>query len=526
MAQEVERTMGLISHSEQSYNGYTLFSPSQNTLVYLINNCGEIVHSWESEYRPGNAVYLQPDGTLWRAGRLESQNINAGGGGGIIEQLDWNSNVLWSYEYNTDEHRAHHDFQVLPNGHVLILAWTVKDKEESIANGRDPDLLSENELWPEQIIEVKPLGINEGEIVWEWNAWDHMIQDFDQTKRNFGVVSDHPEKIDINYIRPGVDGADWQHANSIFYHEAKDQIMLSVLFFDEIWVINHNNSTEEAKGASGDLLYRWGNPQAYKRGTPEDQKLFGQHNAYWIQEGYPDAGKIMIFNNGRNRSPVEYTSVLKIDPEISNGLYQFSDDGTYSPEEVSWEYKASPEDSFFSRFISGAQQLPNGHVLITDGAHGRFFEINEQKETVWEYINPITINGPARQGASLLNPAGDGINTVFRSTKYSSSYQAFVAKDLIPQGFIEIDETETNPCFIVLSAEPSPEFEIFPNPSSELLHVRYFQGLYAIYDVEGREKLRGELNQGNEIINLTQLNDGVFILLLDNQKRIKFIKGN
>ena len=36
-------------------------------------------------------------------------------------------------------------------------------------------------------------------VVWEWHAWDHLVQDYDATKDNFGVVSDQIDKIDLNY---------------------------------------------------------------------------------------------------------------------------------------------------------------------------------------------------------------------------------------------------------------------------------------------------------------------------------------
>src|SRR5207248_2769403 len=42
-----------------------------------------------------------------------------------------------------------------------------------------------------------------GEIVWEWHAWDHLIQEFDPQKANYGVVADHPERVDINFAGAG-----------------------------------------------------------------------------------------------------------------------------------------------------------------------------------------------------------------------------------------------------------------------------------------------------------------------------------
>ena len=58
---------------------------------------------------------------------------------------------------------------------------------------------------------------------------------------------------------------------------------------NEIYVIDHSTTTEEAAGHSGglsgkggDILYRWGNPQNYQRGNSQDQILISQHSVNWI----------------------------------------------------------------------------------------------------------------------------------------------------------------------------------------------------------------------------------------------------
>ena len=48
-------------------------------------------------------------------------------------------------------------------------------------------------------LEIKPTGKTSGEIVWEWHAWDHLVQDVDRALPNYGEVSEHPERIDVNY---------------------------------------------------------------------------------------------------------------------------------------------------------------------------------------------------------------------------------------------------------------------------------------------------------------------------------------
>ena len=118
-----------------------------------------------------------------------------------------------------------------------------------------------NELWAEAILEWNPMI---DEVVWEWHIWNHLIQDYDESKANYGTVAEHPELIDINYDRN--DGhPDWLHMNAIDYNPILDQIVMSVPYFDELWVIDHSTSKEEAashtggkSGKGGDLLYRWG----------------------------------------------------------------------------------------------------------------------------------------------------------------------------------------------------------------------------------------------------------------------------
>ncbi|MFZ9047044.1 MAG: aryl-sulfate sulfotransferase, partial [Cyclobacteriaceae bacterium] len=393
-----EKTVGLLEKTSEVSEGYILFHPIPDNNIYLIDNCGRLINKWETDYRPGHSVYLQPDGSIYFQGAATNPFINAGGAGGAFERHDWNGTKQCRYVYSDGTGRAHHDYQVLPNGNLLILAWEYKTKEEAIANGRNPDLMSEDALWPEQIFELEPTGEEGGNIVWSWHAWDHMVQDFDETKSNYGVIADNPGKININYFYPGEDVADWQHANALNYNAELDQIMISVLNFDEIWIIDHNTTTEEARGEKGDLLFRWGNPEAYGRGTIDDKQLHGQHDAKWIEPGLPDEGKIMVFNNGRGRPDGQYTSIIKLDPTIQNEAYQMNQDGHYLPESPFYEYTAPNPTDFYSRFLSGAQQLPNGNILVNSGAFGTFFEFNEQEEIVWKYVSPITFGGPAEQG--------------------------------------------------------------------------------------------------------------------------------
>ena len=503
-----ERTVGTLAIQDGVYEGYTLFSPAGNTSTYLINNCGELLHQWDSEYPPGNAVYLQEDGSIFRASRVEGARLGEPGVGGRIEQISWDNEVIWSYVYSNDTVNQHHDFHVMPNGNVLVLAWDLKTFEEAVQAGRDPMTLSDNELWPDHIVEVEPGPNNSGEIIWVWHSWDHLIQDFDPTKDNFGVVEDNPGKIDVNYRLN--DDADWHHVNSINYSEENDYIILSVPFFDEIWIIDHDLTTAEAKGPAGDLLFRWGNPLTYKQGTEADQKLFFQHTAEWVAEGLPNAGEIIIFNNGRGRTPDEYSSIVFLNPFDTEGNFSL-EDGTFGPDSFTKEYTRSTPTDFFASFISGAQQLPNGNILIDNGPVGTFFEVTNTNEIVWEYKNPVsTTLGIVEQSDEISG------NLVFRATKYSLAFEAFRQRNLEPSGFIEGNGSLPSDC-TVLSLEQNPtQVSFYPNPAVDKIIVDGDMQSVQIFDLQGNMMYEKFLN-GVEEVDLTNFESGLYLLHANSQ---------
>jgi hypothetical protein len=375
-------------------DGHILFAPTESQTAYVIDNTGTVNHTWSSDYFPGEAVCWLGNGTILRT--IKTDFNGYGGSGGGVQKVLWNGTIVWDFRYDTNGNLSHHDIMPLPNGNVLMIAWETKTQAEAIAAGRNPSDVSSSGLMPDHIIEVKQTGPTSGDIVWEWHVWDHLIQDYDSSKTNYGVVADHPELVDINYGITLMSLTDWLHTNSIDYNEKFDQIIISVNHFNEIWVIDHSTTTEEAaghtggnSGKGGDLLYRWGNPEAYRTGTTSDQKLFSQHDTSWIKPGCPGAGHILIFNNGFGRPGGRYSSVDELAPPVDdNGQYYLEPGSPYGPENLSWSYTATPPSTFYAYYLSGAKRLINGDTLICDGTAGRFFEVTPEKGTVWQYINP------------------------------------------------------------------------------------------------------------------------------------------
>ena len=132
------------------------------------------------------------------------------------------------------------------------------------------------------------------------------------------------------------------------------------------------------------------------------------HAATWL-----DNGHVLIFDNGchRRRGP-GFSQVIEVDPQT---------------DEIVWTYRDPTILGFYSFMVSGADRLPNGNTLITEGATGRLFEVTPEGETVWEYVSPFVLE--SRFGPT---PA------VFRAHRYAADDPRFDAVTLDPARFADL----------------------------------------------------------------------------------------
>ena len=455
-------TRGLVHRAEGAWEGYTLIAPLTSKVLYLVDMAGEVVHTWDLPTQTECAILLD-DGNLMRWAVAEDDERRFQGPGvmgGVVETIDWAGNALWRYELHGDEELLHHDIALLPSGNVLILAWEYRSREEAIAAGRDPEQVDERGMWPDVVHELRPTLPVGAEIVWTWRAWDHLVQDFDGSKANFGSPHELAGRIDLNADHRGSapmtaaqieaqrklaadmsalgygggDGEelepmsgtapDWLHTNAIDHLPEHDLIVLSTPAYNELWVIDHSTTTEEAAGSTGgrygrggDLLWRWGNPRNYGAGKRRDQQLSFQHDPTWlgVEEG---ALRLLVFNNGRVRKGGQsYSSVdelvVPFDPESG---FPREPGKPYGPDAPVWTY--SDPGTFYSAFISGAQRLPNGNTLICSGAQGRVFEVTPAGEVVWDYRNPLV--GEIEHGI----PA----NALYRAVRFPKDHAALAER--------------------------------------------------------------------------------------------------
>jgi hypothetical protein len=435
-----QKTVGTIRGST---DGYTLFKVASSHEVYLIDGDGRIVNEWTIEEPARDAILRENRNLVVSYDPVNYRGPQASFGPPFAQfaEYTWDGEPVWSYEFALGaQYQVHHGIEVLPNGNIMFIAWDFKSSEEAIAMGRDPDDLG-NGLWPDVVFEYDP---SQDAIVWEWHTWDHIIQDFDPDLPNYGVISEHPHKVDINFYEPGLSVEDWMHTNAVDYNPELDQIVLSVREFNEVWVVDHSLTTEEAKGPAGDLLYRWGNPRAYQRGTEEDRQISFQHDAQWVPSGYPGEGNIIIFSNRHNFASslpmqaeedldgVDYSKIVEFTPPLQpDGTYLIEEGDPFGPELPSWSFGEDPDDyNFYSRAQSGVQPLANGNRLIIRSADAVLLEVTPEGEVVWEYVPPFN-------GVYSVMDSSNALPTMFRARQYPADYPGLEGHDLTPGDTVE-----------------------------------------------------------------------------------------
>lgn len=210
----------------------------------------------------------------------------------------------------------HHDIAVLPSGNILALIWQRKTYDEAVQAGRNHTLVdSDLGVFTEQVIELQRIENSDGSdhwvIVWKW----------------------------------------------------------------ELWVIDHSTSTAEAAMSSGgyyhrggDLLYRWGNAQAY--GYPDDSYTYisGLHggNADLNSQSLNGWGTFLMYHNN---SGGESSQVVEMIPPITqDGHYRIGDEieGVYGPIETLLAADIGVQEDN----LGSVQRLNTGEIVTCDCAEG------------------------------------------------------------------------------------------------------------------------------------------------------------
>jgi hypothetical protein len=389
----------------QKWGDYTFYSVQNTNAAYLLDTNNVVYKTWTFSSAPtGYSSYLIPGGTMYRSVKYTPNSFQGGGQTGKIQKIAYDGTVLWNFVYSTTAYSAHHDFCVLPNGNVLLIAYESKSAAEVSAAGGNSSII----MWPEKIVEVKPTGLTTGDVVWEWHVWDHLVQNVNAAKANYQTsIVEHPELLNINYKQ----SKDWIHMNGIDYNPMLDQIVVSSHNLNEWWIIDHSTTTAEAAGhiggnagKGGDFLYRWGNPAAY--GASGTAILNVTHDAHWIPEGVPNAGRLVGYNNrgvSNNASAVDQIEVPRVD-------YNYTKNGTaaYLPS----TYASRHACNGYSSNMSNSLQLPNGNTFVCMATSGYMYEVNPAGSIIWSKTATGTVAQAQRYSACYINNPAPAIPSI------------------------------------------------------------------------------------------------------------------
>jgi len=364
----INRPTGLTFHrASMSTKGYTLLSPSSDKSAYLIDIDGRVVHQWTFDSIDPGYGRLLDNGNLLMSGSdvtlpppPEDEPTKA--------PPPFESHITRLGGYKTTL------LEVDWNGNVV---WEYHHRAQHHDFVRLPNGNTMVPVWVELSEELHKAVRGGHRLPRE--RLPRLLSD--------DLVEVDSEGVEVRRIHiwelfdpvkdpihPTKRRWEWTHTNGIDVNEAGD-IVFSARSNDRIGVID---------GSTGELKFRY-------------TETHGQHHPTWVGDNL-----IQVFDNGSSNSRV-------IEIDITSG-------------DVTWEYKGAPVQQFFSNYISGADRLGSGSVLVCEGSSGRLFEVTRNCEVVWEWINPF------------VNYRKNGELTVgmYRAHRYPPDHPAFAGRDLDP----------------------------------------------------------------------------------------------
>jgi len=536
----------------QQWGDYTLIAIQNNSTTTLVDTNGTTYKTWthSSSAKIGYSAYMMPGGYLWRSVAKSGTSFTGGPICGEVQKVDYQGNIVWDFVYSTTNYCTHHDFCPLPNGNVLLISYDRKTSTEVAAAGGSYS----GEMWSEKIVEVQPTGSTTGTVVWEWKLWDHLCQGTNASKPHY-VTSfvNNPQWMNINYHA----AKDWVHMNGIDYNPILDQIVVSSHNLNESWIIDHSTTTAEAAGSTGgnagkggDFLYRWGNPAAY--GATGTTIFNVVHDAHWIPEGVPNAGRLVYFNNKGQTSPTTKSTIDQISAPLSGYNSDINLGSAYTPT----TYASRLVCNGYSTNMGSSQQLPNGNMLIAVATTGLIYETNPSGTSIWSKTVSGSIPQASRYSKCYIDNPAPAIPTITENagvltSSSATTYQWYKNGQLISGATSQtytpaetaiyvVRITDTNGCVYMYSLGYKftyttvsmnsydnilSNIKIYPNPSNGLFNVdvrtENNNYLVEVFNIIGN-KLISERNC--HLIDLNSFESGMYLVQVTFENKQKTIK--
>lgn len=343
---------GAVQILAEATAGYVLV-PSGNA-TQLLDASNTAVKNWTTG---GYTAYLTNTGTL--VGQTGNGSAAAAGFASLVEKTDASQGSTQKNIWTVSG--FHHGHWVMPNGHWLgTVGVKINPKTLLAAAGYTGTTTS---IWDERIQEWDPVSKT---VVWEWKASDHTSG------------TNHPRKFNSNTLFKSNDPI---HINSVVYDSARDLVVMSSHYMNEVLVVDHSTTTAQAAtstggkyGKGGDLLFRWGSSKNYGGTGAAMSNVV--HGGGVIQGGLPGAGNFSLFGNSDNT--VKHSRWYEIKGQESDTGWVIGSNGEFVADLVFDWYSTTGTYESNGHYGFG-QRLPNGNTFLTFTGSNKLVEVDASK---------------------------------------------------------------------------------------------------------------------------------------------------
>lgn len=312
----------------QAFNGYNIIISGHGPGVVLVDMEGEVVHEW---YNPEVTLYgLWPDAQDQTIPMTFWRRAYLGENGELTVMIQSGGVVRVDRESNviwqSDFLGCHHDIDRDQNGNTYTIGRYIHE---------NPDYFPDKQIAEDYIVVLDSVG--------------RQIQKLSTLDV---LANSHYAPL----LRRMPDGGDVLHCNTIEYIRPDmlpedysgplrpNTVLLSHRAIDVVCAVDLQE--ESVYWAESDLWHMQHQPTVMPNGT------------------------MMVFDN---QGMEERSTVLQFDP---------------ATDDVTWFYRGTEEEPFYSVGSGSCHRLPNANTLIAESMEGRAFEVNPEKEIVWEFYNP------------------------------------------------------------------------------------------------------------------------------------------
>lgn len=299
---------------------------------------------------------------------------------------------------------AHHELYELPNGNFLTLSTEVLRIDEATAVAACPDNPPAAAIG-DVVVELTP----DGEVVAEWPL-SAVYEPADRPGTDLcvpGVPFAPP-----NWFYPHeMDTRDWTHGNAVVLDEDENALLVSLRHLDAVVALRY---ADDEDGPAGELLWELG-PDGTLTLEGDGELPYHQHAVKVLGDD-----RILLYDNGNLRPGTE--SAGGDQPDYSRAVEYEVDPEAGTVRQV-WEHRDEAPDGrpVYAHFLSDADRLENGNVLVTHGG------VQGENDVLYARLVEVVPEGESGGDVVFDLTVGDGTDggwTVYRAERLPSLYFA------------------------------------------------------------------------------------------------------